>query len=73
MEEYFWTTEQSHFDNEETMRDFIENHTPENYEVFFVDRTYAEMQNKNNGAIYGIYAQGNGDSFNHKVTFEFMR
>lgn len=72
MEDYNWKTEEGHFNNEQTMQDFIENHTPVNCEVFFVDGTYAEMVTAN-GSIYGIHAGGNGDSFNHKVRFEFMR
>jgi hypothetical protein len=73
MEDYTWKTKESHFDNETTMNDFILNHVPDNFEVFFVDGTYAEMINKLNNSIWGIYAGGNGDSFNHRVRFEFIR
>jgi hypothetical protein len=55
------------------MRDFILNHVPDNFEVFFIDGTYAEMINKSNNSIWGIHAGGNGDSFNHRVRFEFIR
>ncbi len=71
-EDFTWTTKESHFNNEQTMQDFIKNHVPANFEVFFVDGTYAEMQHLN-GQIWGIHASGNGDSFNHRVRFEFMR
>jgi hypothetical protein len=73
MEDYVWKTRDCHFNNQQTMQDFIENHVPENFEVFFIDGTYAEMKNKLNGSIWGIHASGNGDSYNHKVRFEFMR
>ena len=73
MEDYIWKTEESHFNIEQTMQDFIENHVPENFVVFFIDGTYAEMENKTNKSIYGIHAGCNGDSFNHRVRFEFMR
>lgn len=72
MEDYIWSTKEIHFNNEQTMQDFIENHTPKNCKVFFVDGTYAEMVTEN-GTIYGIHAGGDGDSFNHRVRFEFMR
>ena len=54
------------------MNDYLTNHLPENFEIIFEDGTYAEIQNKDNGQIWGVNASGDGDSFNHKVEFEFI-
>ena len=42
------------------------------FEVIFEDGTYAEIKNKNTGAIWGVNASGDGDFTHHKVEFEFV-
>lgn len=55
------------------MNDFLNNHLVyEFWTVIFEDDTYAEIQNKYDGEIWGVHASGNGDSFNHKVEFELV-
>jgi hypothetical protein len=72
METFYWTTEEYHPDNNFTMQDYLNNHLPEKWELFFEDGTYAEIRNKLTGTFYGVHASGNGDSFNHKVEFVFI-
>lgn len=55
------------------MNEYLEEHLPDEYECFFQDDSYAEIQHKVSGKIYGLHASGNGDSFNHRIRFEFMR
>ena len=54
------------------MQEYLENHLPQCFDVIFEDGTYVEIQNKNTGQIFGVTASGDGDSFNHKVEFEFI-
>lgn len=72
METFRWQTAEYHHTNEVTMQDYLENHLSDEFEVIFEDGTYAEIKNKNTGAIWGVNASGDGDSFNHKVKFEFV-
>lgn len=55
------------------MDEYLENYLPDEFECFFQDGTYAEIQSKTTGKIYGLHASGNGDSFNHRIRFEFIR
>lgn len=72
MTTFRWTTEEFHSTNEVTMTDYLENHLPQNFETIFEDGTYSEIKNKNTGQIFAVRAMGDGDSFNHKVEFEFI-
>ena len=72
METYKWHTIETHNNNEETMNDYLENHLPQCFDVIFEDGTYAEIQNKNTGQIFGVNASGDGDFTHHKVEFEFV-
>ena len=54
------------------MNDYLENHLPQCFDVIFEDGTYAEIQNKNTGQIFGFNASGYGDFTHHKVEFEFV-
>jgi hypothetical protein len=72
METFRWHTTEYHPTNETTMQDYLENHLPQCFDVIFEDGTYAEIKNKNTGQIWGVNASGDGDSFNHKVEFEFV-
>ena len=73
METFRWQTAEYHHTNEVTMQDYLENHLPQCFEVIFEDGTYAEIQNKNTGQIFGVNASGDGDFTHHKVTFEFIQ
>ena len=67
METYYWTTDEPHFNNEETMSDYLE--TVNMLDIVFIDGTYAEGKNAK-GEKFALHASGNGDSFNHKIEFE---
>ena len=67
MEDFTWTTEAPHANNQETMTDFINNHCE--LEITTVDGTYAEGLSET-GSKWAIHAQGNGDFCNHRITFE---
>ena len=58
-------------DNQSTMCDFLDNHNEGTFdlEITEVDGTYAQGKNVN-GEEFAIRAMGDGDSFNHRVTFE---
>ena len=72
METFRWHTIEPHPNNETTMNDYLENHLPQCFGVIFEDGTYAEIQNKNTGQIFGVNASGDGDFTHHKVEFEFV-
>lgn len=69
-ESYYWTTEEAHYDNIETMNDFLSYELSDEWEVCCVDGTYAEILCPLTGVRLSVHAAGNGDSYNHKVTFE---
>ena len=71
MNNYYWSTENPHSTNLETMRDFINNHISEHFEVVLEDGSYIEIQN-DEGVLYGVHASGNGDFYNHIVRFELL-
>lgn len=67
MEAIYWNTKNSHFNNSETMGDYLENENM--LDIIMVDGSYAEGVNCK-GEKYEIHAGGNGDSFNHVITFK---
>lgn len=69
METYYWTTDYAHNNNEHTMQEYLDEVCM--LDIITVDGTYAEGKNAK-GEIYAIHASGNGDFFNHKITFELM-
>ena len=69
MDNHYWSTDTPHFDNSETMQDYIEFIMDDDIELVTVDGTYAEIR-KPGGALFAIHAGGNGDSYNHVITFE---
>lgn len=69
MDNYHWQTERPHFDNTETMQDFLDCELGEDMEIDVVDGSYAEVRTKG-GVLFGVNAAGNGDSYNHVVVFE---
>ena len=68
--EYTWTTDSPHYDNSETMQDFMDNHLGEAFEgdfkVIYQEDSYAEVEDEY-GIIRELYASGNGDSNNHTI------
>lgn len=69
METHYWSTKQEHFDNSETMDDYLSNHLSGDFEVLANEGTYAEIRDEK-GIVWGVSASGNGDFRNHKVEFE---
>ena len=70
MDNYYWTTEHYHQDNTFTMNEYLDYHLPEGFEVVYFDGTYSEVVDIKTNKLYGLHASGNGDSFNHKITWE---
>ena len=68
MEDFIYTTGYYHPDNTVTMNDYLENHLPDNLTLIYQDGSYAEITNGNE--IFEIHASGNGDSYNHRITFK---
>lgn len=68
-ETFYWSTDYDHANNETTTCEFLDYHLPEEYTVTFVDGTYAEIISPD-GVEYSVHASGNGDFYNHKITFE---
>lgn len=74
METFRWNTGEYHPNNTITMYHYLENHLlHEFWNIIFEDGSYAEIQNKYDGAIWSVHASGDGDSYNHKVEFKFIR
>jgi len=66
---YCWETENPSSTNINTMNDYLNNHLPKEYEILFIDRTYAEIKDLN-GNKFAAHTSGNGDFCHHKVEFE---
>ena len=66
METFYWTTEYAHYNNEQTMQEWLDEYCE--LDITLVDGTYAEGMDKQ-GNLWAISASGNGDSFNHKIEF----
>jgi hypothetical protein len=69
MESFTWNTEEAHSNNSTTMCDYLDNHNM--LDITLIDGTYAEGVNAK-GDKYEIHAGGDGDSFNHRVTFKLI-
>ena len=69
MDAIYWTTEEPHHDNSETMQDYLDSGNM--LDITLVDGAYAEGTNCN-GDRYEIHAGGNGDSYSHVVTFKLI-
>jgi len=69
IEPEYWTTEEPHATNAETMGDWLDNSNM--LDITHVDGSYAEGVNAQ-GQKFGIHASGNGDFCNHKVEFELL-
>ena len=69
-ETFYWSTTYYHANNQTTMSEFLEYYLPEEYEVIFVDGTYAEITSEDNCTFYEVHASGNGDFYNNKIKFK---
>ncbi len=67
MRDYRWSTEQPHSSNEETMSDYIGNHSE--WEEAHQYGSYAELLLKD-GTMIALHASGDGDFCNHRIRFE---
>ena len=67
---FSWTTDYYHNDNAFTMTDFLENHLPDDVEIYLEDGSYAEVRIDNTN--YALDAKGNGDSYNHIVEWNVV-
>ena len=72
MQDYTWSTENSHSNNTETMTDYIHNHLPENMFYLFINGSYAEAIDTATNNRWGLHSSGNGDFNNHRVRFELL-
>jgi len=68
METFYWTTPNAHWDNNETMSEYLACHLPAEWKIVSEDGTMAEVQSPD-GVLYEAHAKGNGDSFNHAIDF----
>ena len=69
MDNIYWKTDEHHHDNNETMSDYLENINM--LDITLVDGTYAEGVN-GKGEKYEIHASGNGDHYNHMISFKLI-
>jgi len=67
---FLWTTDYYHNDNAFTMTDFLENHLPDDAEIYLEDGSYAEVRIDHTN--YALDAKGNGDSYNHIVEWDMV-
>lgn len=72
IKEYYWTSEEPHTDNTETMKEFIECYLEPSYEVIIQDGPYAEVIDNHKGIKYSVRAYGIGDFNNHNVVMEAL-
>ncbi len=68
IEDFRWSTEEPHSDNIETMNDYLDVHMPTEWKLLVVEGTYAEI--KNNEGNFAVHASGDGNCYNHRITFE---
>jgi len=65
----YWESENEHYDNNETMCEFIDVHLDRlGLELIDHDGSYAKV--KKGGQEFRAQARGNGDCYNHVVEFE---
>lgn len=72
MEDYTYSTEHYHANNDQTMDEYLAYHLPDNFSCYFQDGSYAEIINEENGSKWSVNASGDGYCYNHKITFEFI-
>lgn len=75
METYYWSTDIYHFNNSQTLDDYIDfemgSHIGSGVSVDMLGRNDAILTI--NGIEYQVSARGNGDSFNHAVEFTLLQ
>ena len=71
MNDHKWHTEESHANNSETMSDYLDNEMDPSWEATTIDGSYAEIMT-DCGICYQVNVVGDGDSNNHKVSFEII-
>ena len=69
MDDYYYSTDEPHYNNIETMQDYLDNEMPDVWSVLFSDGTYAEIETPY-GDRYEVHASGNGTSYNHRISFK---
>lgn len=72
MDTFYWSTDYYHNDNAVTMDEYLNHYLSDQYVITLVEGTYAEILNPDTDEWFAVHASGNGDSFNHKVTFELL-
>lgn len=70
METIYWKTDEPHFNNNQTMNDYLDNINM--LDITFLDGSYAEGENTQ-GQKFEIHASGNGDAYNHKIEFKAIK
>ena len=72
METFYWTTEQPHQNNTDTMNQYLCEHLPLEFTIIYQDDSTAEIRNSETAERFQVHATGNGDSYNHKVEFKSL-
>lgn len=68
MKDYTWNTDEAHFNNSDTLQDYLACEMDAKWTVLDCQGTEALIMT-DKGGIYSVQASGDGDSFNHIVTF----
>jgi len=69
METFTWNTDYPHFDNQQTMQEYLYQYCE--LDITLVDGSYAEGFDSQKN-LWAIHASGNGDSLYHKIEFEAL-
>ena len=69
MNTVYWSTEEYHADNSETMSDFLDNINM--LDIHMIDGSYAEGSN-GRGELYAIHVSGHGSFYDHKAEFTLL-
>lgn len=70
--EYCYATDEEHFDNNQTMDEFLKYELTDDFDINVADGTYAEITSVNTGKRYAVHAGGLGDCFNHRINFQSL-
>lgn len=68
---HYWKTDYAHFDNNETMTDYLCNEMDSSWGIDWVYETQAMVVDAIGRKIL-VNVCGNGDSFNHMATLELL-
>lgn len=72
MEDYIWSTPHAHPNNEFTMKVYLNEHLPDNFDLVMLDGTYAQILDKDTGEFWAIHSGGDGDFTHHRIRFEHI-